>query len=858
MRLLWIISGLTFLIGFIVFQMLDLIVEFWWFLSLDYGKYFVMRGGYRDALTLLSTVSLSGLFFLNFKLSKKFIAQAQNHPNESQRPSPSGFIQPLLLKSNKFILLLTLGLSVPILIPVYEHWETVLLYLSSTRSGVTDPMYGKDLSFYFFTYPFLQLIQNQLIGICSVFFIMVYATYRLSFKNEFGPIALPKPVKIHLIVLVLVALCLQAWSIALQRIELLYEHPHAPVFYGPGYAEMQFYYPLIWLSFIAFLSATIAMIVYLQTRRGKVLLLGAAATYLLLLGVRELNIIPESLYRFYVSANPVKAQEPYIRNHIKATLHAFDLDRVQSINYPSASFLPAINSQKLERSLKNIPLWENKLLLNMYEQLQGIRPYYDFLQIATDRYWLNDHYQQVNIAARELSSSKLPDEAQTWENRHLNYTHGYGVVVSSVAHTSHQGNAWLLRDLNLNTEFKALQVKRPELFFGLGHYDYAIVPNQTPSSQTKTEQMSGNYAGTGGLSTATVLQKLLLSLYLHETNLLFSRSLRDDSRLLLHRNIFERIQRIAPFLQLEADATPVIVDQKIYWIIDAYTTSDLYPLSLPLASPFVTAETSEASSSSVYNYIRNSVKIIIDAYNGNVDFYLTNPEDPLAQAYNRAYPGLFKSMATLPKAFVEHFSYPQQLFAQQMQVYAHYHHGDPTRLYQQNERLQIARNNNQPVEPFYTVIDPIEAKNWPLSRQEHMVLVSMLSPYGLDNLSMITLAGCLRDDCDQRYSSDILAYKFPNDQQVEGLAQITALIDQSPDITKQFTLWNQSGSKVIRGRITVIPVEERLIYVQPIYLEATSNTGFPQLTRVVVVMNQKAAMGKTLSEAIENLLQPAS
>ena len=844
LRILFFGFGITIALAFTAYLLLDLIIDFLWFKSLKYALYFAMREGYRDAITAKITLLFAAIFYVNFILARTNLnasIPAENNDNLLTRLIKS--------RSIKFFIPLSFLLTIPILIPVYSNWENLLLFYHSSPSGVADPAYGRDISFYLFSYPVFLLLQQELLASFSLLCIILVFFYWYGFrKNQKGEAKLPSSAKIHLTVLVIVVILLQGWGIVLERIDLLYEDRHLPVFFGPGAVEMSFDLPLIWLTFFAFLGATLSAIYFIHKQRGLKLIAGFSIAYLVLLGVRQLSFIPELIDNYYVKPNPIKAEKRYIQNHIDATVNAFGLNHVKQIDYPAASSLSPNDGAKISRTLYNVPLWESRLLTDVYEQLQAIRTFYNFSDIATDRYTLDDKSYQVNIAARELSLDELPSEANNWKNRHLIYTHGYGVAITPSAQQAGKQTKWFLRDISQNTAYEKLKVIDPEIYYGLGNYEYAIVPNNASNSSREYEDIRPEYTGSGGLVFSSLLNKLAYSVYLAEPNILFSTNLSKKSRLLFNRNISQRIHTIAPFLKQDPNPYPVIIKQKLYWVVDAYTTSDSYPLVAQVDFSFY-PEMEEKQS---LNYIRNSVKIVVDAYNGSVDFYIVDKTDPVINAYNKAYPTLFKDIESIPNEFITHLSYPKTLFRLQMDIFARYHQKKPEIFYQQNERLQLAHDED--IMPFYLTIDPLEEKQQ--SFQQKFVLVDIFSPYQRDNLAFINIAGCiLSENCESQYRADIVAYKMPPDVQIEGPAQITGFIDQTPDISRQFTLWNQHGSKVIRGRMIVMPVEEHILYIQPIYLAASSKTGFPQLVRVIVAMNQIVVMDTSLKSAFEKLQQ---
>lgn len=850
-------TAIILLLALVVYLVIDYVLDFWWFSSVNYATYFALRDSYMGSIAIGITIKFAVIFYINFRLIPWFLGISDL---VFEKSAAKGILIRLLRPhASKFLIPLSLLLAVPVTFPVHNNWETVLLYLFSTASGVTDPAYGKDISFYFFTYPVLDLLQMLLLYMFVMVFLITAMIYWQAYKKYHDHIIeFPAAAKVHLTVLVIIVVLLEAWSIALERIELLYENRHLPVFFGPGAVEMGYDLPLIWLTFLAFLGAALSIIFFIYRQRGQKVILGFSVMYVFMLIMRQFTYIPEIIDNYYVKANPLKAEGKYIKYNIDATLQAFKLDQVQKVQHPAVSTLTPEIRTHISESLYNIPLWESDLLASAYEQLQAIQPYFSFSKVSTDRYNLGGKDFQVNIAARELSEAKRPAETKSWKHRHLIYTHGYGAVISPSAQQAGKPVQWFLQDLSLKTQHEKLQLERPEIYYGTGDYQYAIVPNKAPSAIRNEPHIRSDYQGNAGLKISSILRKFLFAVYINDSNIFFSDSISRESRLLVRRNIFKRIHTIAPFLQLDPNPVPAVINKNMYWIVDAYTTSDLYPLVEPLASPFLDDNYSEPGADQ-YNYIRNSVKIIVDAYNGSVDFYIVDPADPIINAYRRAFPTLFKSVETLAPEFIKHFSYPKLLFSQQMQVYSRYHQTEAEVFYQQSERLQFAKLEEQPIEPFYLTIDPLESRNQQESDQKKFLLVGMFSPYQRDNLSVVTVAGCLlQERCNDVYRDDIFAYQLPLSVQIDGPAQISALINQTPEISREFSLWNQYGSKVIRGRIIVLPIKQLLLYIQPLYLAATNNTGFPQLARVIVAMNHQAVMAESLEAAFNKLEEKLS
>ena len=841
MKLLFkIIIALLFL-GFAAYLASDFLLEFWWFSSLDLGAFFLLRESYAGLVCVGSSIVFSSVVYFNLA----YIPRALALDSESARKGLVGQLQ----SNKKLLFLLALLITIPLLTPVFNHWESFLLYYFGAESELIDPVYGKNISYYLFSYPVYELIQDELLAVLSLLLVLVSGLYYVFYKTYPNKLdGFSSAAKVHLSVLMTLLVLVQAWSIALERIELLYENRHLPVFYGPGFVEMNYQLPLIWFSFLLFLITVIAWVYSLYTGNKKYTAIVLGISYLLVLGVKESELIPDLMHDYYVQSNPIDAESTYIAQHIKATQDAFNLADITEIDYPLESSLSPLSRVEISRELDNIPLWDNDLLLPVYEQLQSIRPFFSFQQVAVDRYQLGGKNRQVNVAARELDYQSLAPEAQNWRNKHLFYTHGYGLVMAPSNQQANQGMQWLLSGFDQAVEFDKLKLEQPEIYYGMADYPYALVPNSESlnGSDKSAGDMRTDYQGAGGLALTSLFTKAVASAYLKDERVFFSASINNETRLLVRRNILKRIQAIAPFLSLDSEPYPVLMNHKIYWVVDAYTTSDLYPLVEP-----VTLGKSNARS---FNYARNSVKIVVDAYNGAVDFYVVDDQDSLIKTYQRLYPTLFKKLADAPQEIIKHFSYPKAWFALQMRLYARFHQADPEVFYQQSEALEFASMNEEQVEPYYLTIDIDEDAQTQQNEQQKFILVSPLSPLGRENLASVAIAGCLKAiHCNEHYQDDIYLYKFPQDMQVEGPAQISALMNQNPDISAQLTLWDQRGSKVIRGRMIIIPVEHSLLYIQPLYLAATSEQGFPSLAKVLIAMNRHTAVADSLSLAFSAL-----
>jgi len=829
---------ITLFIG--IYYSSDFLLNFWWFSSLDLASFYLLRESYAAIVIIATTSAFTLLIYYNFSAI----------PRTLGLNAESKDILDFLQQRKKTLLLLSLAIAVPVLAPVYAHSEDFLLYFFSVQSELHDPVYSKNISYYLFSYPVYQLIQNQLLWVFALLLIIASSVYYLANKHRTDlSQSLPAPAKFHIALLVGCLILLQSWSIALERIEILYEDRHLPIFFGPGFVELNYYLPLIILSFILFLSAAITAIYTLYTGKKSKLAIALGLSYLLILAVKNFDFIPNLIDDYYVIPNPVVAESKSIQYHIQATKAAFNLSSIKQIDYPLESSLTANISLEIKRELTNIPLWDDDLLLPVYEQLQSIRAFYSFYHLATDRYLLDGKNQQVNVAARELDYQSLPAEAQNWRNEHLVYTHGNGMVMSPSLQQANRPMQWLLQNFGQSTELDKLQLTHPEIYYGSTDAAYAIVPN----SESLTHAGSGlgdmhtDYEGTGGLALSSWLTKSVASAFFSDERIFFSTGISNKSRLLVRRNIFKRIKAIAPFLVIGKEATPVIADKKIVWIVDAYTSSDKYPLVETIALK-------NSVKIKPFNYARNSVKVIVDAYNGSVDFYITDNKDPIIKTYQRLYPSLFKSVDEAPPAIVKHFTYPKAWFALQIQLYSRFHQTNPEVFYQQSDALEMSKLGDKSMQPYYLTIDIEELENMLPKEQQKFILVSPLSPLGTDNLHSIAIAGCLNvADCNDHYQEDIHIYNFPKQIQIEGPAQISALMNQNPDISSQLTLWNQRGSKVTRGRMIIVPIEHSLLYIQPLYLKASTQQGFAGFAKVLVALNRHTVIADSLSSAFEQL-----
>ncbi|MFZ2449438.1 MAG: UPF0182 family protein [Methylovulum miyakonense] len=833
------------------FIFLDLFVDLWWFQSLKLEAYFWLKLLYRFFLSGAVTLAFFTIFFLHFWIASGFLGL--NPPDEvrhdaAKRRKFQGFANTFMSGSAKVYTPISLILAIFIAIPFYTQWETSLLYFFGADSGVSETVYGKDVSFYMLFYPTYQLIQQELLTTAILIFGMVTALYWLEHalipnqRKEY-----PLGAKIHLTLLIGFIVAFVVWGFMLQRFALLFNDSHEPIFYGPGFVELRYQLPLIWLAIGTFLAMALSASLYIFSpkHRIKTPFILSLSAFLFALVLPNIEFIPQIIQRYIVNPNPVKAEKPFIQHNINATLDAYQLRNVKqmdvSINLNAAKDIETWGTQK---RFENIPVWDREFIIDSYRQLQEIRPYYRFRSVDEDRYFVLDHTRQVNISAREINISKLPLEAQNWENIHLRYTHGYGAVVTPAAQDADKPQVWYLRDLNMSSEV-GFNVKHPDIYYGQEQFDYAIVPNNLDvvGIAGTDPSLTEAYHGKGGIPIPSYFRKALFALYLKDEKIFFSSNISTESKLKIFRNINERVNKLTPFLHLDKDPYLVMTNDRFYWMMDAYTLSDKYPVSKPMDDDFQEGKQH-------FNYIRNSVKVVVDAFDGDVDFYIADNKDPIIQAYSNAYPSLFKQLEDMPAELRQHLRYPRDLYYVQMQIYAKYHQNSPELFYEQAETWQFANVRDKAVMPYYQTMDFGNCND-----SEEFVLIDPMTPVNRSNLSMIGIAGTLDSKtCGTDYQPNITVYKFGKEVQVNGPAQIEALTQQVPEISAQFTLWGQSGSVVEMGRMVILPMGNTVLYVQPIYIASTKNK-MPELTRVIVSIGNETVMDKTLSGAFDKLKQ---
>ena len=784
-----------------------------------------------------------------------------------------GFSLVLMLYPTVVTSAIALVLSLAMGLVVSNHWATVLAYVNQTPFNLTDPLFGHDISFFVFVLPIWELACFWLVGVSLASFISVALVYVLSGHSlSEGRIPPLSPLqRRHLNGLAASLLLAIAAGFWLERYNLLYSTQG--ILYGAGFTDVRVDLPartLLSLGALV-LSGWFWWRVYFWKKIPyKIVLPSLLGGYALGSIVVSL-LLPMVVQAFIVQPNELAREAPYIENTIRLTRAAFDLDTIDTKTFnPNADLSPE-RLQANELTIRNIRLWDTRPYLEANRQLQQIRLYYEFPAANVDRYTLKVNAtteqsqakktkaerRQVLVAGRELNYQAIPQEAKTWVNQRMIYTHGYGLTMSPV-NTAATGGLpeYFIKDIGTGTEQGTLQAAtteiqasiptgRPRIYYGEITDNYVMTNTRVPELDypSGNENVYSSYEGQGGLVIGPVWKRALFALYLKDWRMMLTQDFRPQTRVLFRRQIQKRVRVLAPFLRFDSDPYLVAAnadpadpnpDNTLYWIIDAYTTSDRYPYSDPGSESF--------------NYIRNSVKVVVDAYNGFVTFYTVDPNDPILTTWRQIFPDLFQPLAAMPTSLRRHIRYPVDLFRVQSQSLLTYHMTDPQVFYNREDLWRVPKEiygeESQLVDPYYLTM------KLPESKSEEFILLLPFTPIRRNNLIAWMAA---RSD-DPNYGKRLL-YEFPKQKLIFGPEQVEALINQDPVISGQIALWNRQGSQAIQGNLLIIPIEKSLLYVEPLYLKAEENS-VPILARVIVVYQDRIVMAETLEEALDGIFQP--
>lgn len=832
---LWISLGmmLLFLLCITSSTFATFYTDFLWFKSLDYTTIFTTRLLASLGLTLSAALIAVGFLLLNWSFLPHWIAPKEYFTthvtlNGTRRTANT----PPTTYSTRPVRLFFSGAAIfaglIVALTFNGLWRIYLLANNGVPFNIADPIFRQDVSFYIFTLPWLEALLLRAKILVALTFLGVIGRYAI-----FGQIKSNAAIA-HISVLGALWMALIGLGWLLNRYGLL--QAETGVVFGAGYTDINARMPLYVIQAVIFFVAAGILILNVFIRRWR---------FLVVIGVFWLALsalgpgYPAAIQQFTVEPNEFILEKPYIEHNIRYTRYAYGLDNITEQTYPATGEITAQDLETNRDILGNVRLWDYRPLLRTYGQLQEIRLYYSFNEVDVDRYTIDGQLRQVMLAAREINVDELADQAKTWINQHLIFTHGYGLTLNYVNEVTREGLPNLIvRDIPPVSQAAELRIERPQIYFGELTSNYVVI--NAKEDEFDYPQGDSNvytrYTGPDGVALGSFLRRALLATRFGSTQLLLSPALNRNSRILFHRTIQERAQTIAPMLWFDEDPYPVIAETAdgvtgIVWLLDAYTWTDHFPYSEPVGG---------------VNYMRNSVKVAIDAYTGKTTFYLIDPSDPIAATYARIFPDLFQPGDAMPQVLREHWRYPETLFLYQSRLYATYHMRDPQVFYNREDLWDIPQElvetTQQTMEPYYVIM------RVPDSDRLEFVLIRPYTPKQKQNM-----IAWLYADCDGNDYGELGIVKLSKDRLVYGPMQIEARADQDPLISQQLSLWNQRGSRVLRGNLLVIPIEDTFLYVEPLYLEAESGQ-LPELKRIIVAYDDRVVMAETLDEALLQVL----
>jgi hypothetical protein len=816
---------------------INTIVDVLWFGELGYEEVYWTAFWARLWVRLAAGSLIFLFFFVNLRLAASSFGSIRRRISniEIHEEIPGRWLTLTALAGAAFLAFLFSA-------AVSGHWLDVLVWLERHPFDLVEPLFSKNVSFYVFTLPLLRLVQNLAFLLLIAALVILCVLYVTSGGLEIAENRIrfrPGPLR-HVTANIALMFLVLAWGYRLDLYELLFSS--RGIVYGASYtdahAQVLGYRVLVALSLAGF-GVTVYDVV-----RGRYGLTLTALGALVIGMIVFKGLYPGAVQQFEVEPNEINKEAPYISRNIAYTRRAFDLTTIVERPFDVTGLPAAETLSDADRTVSNIRLWDWRLLLESYSQLQEIRLYYEFEDADVDRYDLGQGPRQVMVSAREMAVEELPPNVQTWQNQHLIFTHGYGLVMSPVNEVTAEGlPKFFLSDIPpvaQDTLAAVLEVARPEIYYGERTFNYALAATHEHEFDYPQgdQNIYTSYAGNGGLRIESWWRKGLFGWYLGSLKFLLTDAISEDSRLLLHRQIHTRIQRLAPFLEYDADPYLVLLDGRLLWVQDAYTISDRYPYS----------ETVTAFGDRVrLNYIRNSVKVVVDAYHGSVTFYAWDLEDPILATYRAVFPALFTPADSMPEGLLAHMRYPEDLFTIQAEVLRLYHMEDAKVFYNREDLWnipnEIYQGQPQTMGPYYVLLQ------LPDDEQLSFQLMLPFTPNRRDN--MIALLAAKSDP--HNYGQRVI-YEFPKDRLIYGPMQIEARIDQDPVISEQITLWSQKGSNVIRGNLLVIPLGNSVLYVEPLFLQAQQSQ-LPELTRVIATYGTSIVMEPTLEEAMLELIR---
>ena len=825
-RILW-----WMIIPFVVISLFNWVLGFFtdlvWYESINLASVYWTRITASVGLFLAGAAAFLIFFVVNVLIARRLEPRGLDGTPVSQIAAAIG------VRLTPAVLLIGAVLAFFMGSAASAYWEDLLLYLNQTPFNLADPIFSQDVGFYIFTLPVWQIARNWLMTTLVMTLIASAVVSGIGWRGWDAGAA----VRAHLSGLGALILLLIAWQYRLDALQLVYSFRGAV--FGAGYTDVNAQLPAYNLLVIVTLITAVLLLVNVVLRQAWRAIVVVLIIWVAIATVAG-NIYPGLVQRFQVDPNEFTREQTFIRDNIEFTRIAFELDDIQEENYDAEGDLTADGLLAQPDTVRNIRLWDYRPLLQTYNQVQALRQQYTFNDIDIDRYTIDGARRQVMLSARELIPDQLEQPAQTWVNRKLVYTHGYGVAASPVAEITPDGlPTFILKDLPSQGQ---IEVTRPQIYFGERTNEYVIVKTDTPEFDYPRSE-GGNafttFDANTGIPIRNFFTRLAFALRFADVNLLISEELSPESELLWRRNIRERVQEVAPFLRFDTDAYIVIAeDGRLFWFLDAYTLSTRFPYSEP----------SRVGTSTIapgFNYIRNSVKIVIDAYTGEMKFYVVDETEPIIAAYRQIFPALFSDYTAMPADHKAHIRYPTDLFSIQANVFLTYQMTDPKDFYNREDvwawPQEIFDDRARPIEPYYVLMQ------LPGSQDLDFIQILPFTPANRENM----IAWLAAQSDPEKYGQK-LVYRFGKDSLIFGPKQIEARIDQDPIISSQLSLWNQQGSQVIRGNLLVIPISGSLLYVEPLYLQAATGK-IPELKRVILATPDRVVMAENLGLALAQL-----
>lgn len=816
-------GGAALLLLVLLPALAEFYTDYLWYDTEGYGSVFWTR--------LLARIPLFGAGFLLFAAFLWLNLSAARRTLRSLYPEQEGFLGAKAAGFAVAAAALFLGFSNGA--SMTSEWTMVLRYFHGTPFGEADPIFGHDIGFYVFGLPFWRFLHAKamnIIFLCLVTAGGAYAAFLLPRNRDLASLAVPAKMRNHLALLASVGAFLWSAGYLLDRYDLLFS-PTGVVF-GAGYTDV--HAELLALNVLAVLSALLGLSLLVSLLRKTWKFSLGLAGLVLVSAVLLRGVYPAVVQKYFVEPNEFEREKQFIGYNIEATLKAYGLSDITLRTVTPEDSITWENVEQNRDTINNIRLWDHDPLLRSYKQLQEIRTYYDFSNVDIDRYTFDGEYRQVMLSPRELDLKGMQNP--TWINTRLEFTHGYGLVMNPVNEVAGSGlpRLWV-RDLPPKTEVP-LSITRPEIYYGEKPSSYIFVGTTVKEFDYPMGDSNARttYEGKGGVPMGSLFRRILYAIKFADFKILFSDVFTENSRVKYHQNIRERLSRVAPFLFFDRDPYIVVFDGRLLWVQDAYTAADRYPYSQPVS----------LGGGQTVNYVRNSVKVTVDAYDGTMRFYVSDPDDPVLRAWSGVFPGLFRPLSEMPSGLKAHLRYPQDLFNIQSEIYRIYHMTDANTFYNKEDVWDRSSSSDRKgiIEAYYV--------NMRLAGEEksEFVLITPFMPVNRDNM-IAWMAG--RSD-GENYGQ-LLVYQFPKQKLIYGPSQVEALTNQNSEISAQLSLWSQRGSAVIRGNMTVVPVGDGILYVQPLYLRA-ENSELPEMRRVITSTGGKVVWGETLEESLLRLL----